>query len=270
MNDGVANTALPAFVERLIARGIAPIQPRYIAALTAERAPVEVGDGGADSARQWPAAVPSLKRKEPVDTLSSSRALPDRQQQHQQTPRSGPQTGTVPRLRAATAAAPPLALCNFTIRGEPCPFDAGDTRAGGRASSSCRFSHDAAAYVATKEPDLGPRCHVFDALAHCPHGVTCRFADAHGAAAQVNNAATAAASSVATSHSSASAAASSSFVSNRLPAGLAKQLRKRQVELPRAARITQLYEAYSTQNKTQFENVRSELNVAFVFILSLS
>ncbi|KAJ2384733.1 tRNA-dihydrouridine(47) synthase [NAD(P)(+)]-like protein [Coemansia sp. RSA 2611] len=44
---------------------------------------------------------------------------------------------------------------------------------------ACPNPHDVAAFMATKEPDLGTQCPVFDALGRCPFGLRCRFAMAH-------------------------------------------------------------------------------------------
>uniref|UniRef100_A0A6I8NWA1 tRNA-dihydrouridine(47) synthase [NAD(P)(+)] n=1 Tax=Ornithorhynchus anatinus TaxID=9258 RepID=A0A6I8NWA1_ORNAN len=43
----------------------------------------------------------------------------------------------------------------------------------------CRFLHNLASYMATKPPDLGDRCVLFDTFGKCIYGVTCRFAGAH-------------------------------------------------------------------------------------------
>uniref|UniRef100_A0A1I8GQ76 Eukaryotic translation initiation factor 3 subunit G n=1 Tax=Macrostomum lignano TaxID=282301 RepID=A0A1I8GQ76_9PLAT len=44
---------------------------------------------------------------------------------------------------------------------------------------TCRLSHDLPAYLATRPPDLGPSCFVFDTTGRCPSGALCRFAGAH-------------------------------------------------------------------------------------------
>uniref|UniRef100_A0AAY4CFK3 tRNA-dihydrouridine(47) synthase [NAD(P)(+)] n=1 Tax=Denticeps clupeoides TaxID=299321 RepID=A0AAY4CFK3_9TELE len=43
----------------------------------------------------------------------------------------------------------------------------------------CKFFHNVAEYMASKPPDLGDQCYLFDTLGKCPYGVSCRFAKAH-------------------------------------------------------------------------------------------
>ncbi|XP_015744201.2 tRNA-dihydrouridine(47) synthase [NAD(P)(+)]-like [Python bivittatus] len=45
--------------------------------------------------------------------------------------------------------------------------------------SKCRFLHDLKEYMATKPPDLGERCLLFETFGRCIYGATCRFAGAH-------------------------------------------------------------------------------------------
>ena len=59
-------------------------------------------------------------------------------------------------------------FCRSIMAGRACKF--GD---------KCRDSHDLAAYLLTKPPDLGPRCYVFDTHGRCPGGVSCRYGDSH-------------------------------------------------------------------------------------------
>ncbi|KAK3851053.1 hypothetical protein Pcinc_042278 [Petrolisthes cinctipes] len=44
---------------------------------------------------------------------------------------------------------------------------------------SCAFMHDVSAFLATKPPDLGPRCHNFHTFGRCPYGVVCRYGGEH-------------------------------------------------------------------------------------------
>ncbi|KAJ1989196.1 tRNA-dihydrouridine(47) synthase [NAD(P)(+)]-like protein [Coemansia spiralis] len=59
-------------------------------------------------------------------------------------------------------------LCHKLSIGKECSF--GD---------SCTFSHDVEGYLAQKEPDLGPTCHLFETFGTCKHGLRCRYANAH-------------------------------------------------------------------------------------------
>ena len=43
----------------------------------------------------------------------------------------------------------------------------------------CHFSHDVAAYMASKLPDLGERCVLFELFGECPYGLECRFGKSH-------------------------------------------------------------------------------------------
>jgi tRNA-dihydrouridine synthase 3 len=59
-------------------------------------------------------------------------------------------------------------LCQSFAQGGVCDY--GD---------KCRFNHDISKYLATKAPDIGSRCHVYDTYGTCPTGLTCRFGAAH-------------------------------------------------------------------------------------------
>ena len=43
----------------------------------------------------------------------------------------------------------------------------------------CRYMHDTANFMATKLPDVGDSCHVFDTFGVCLYGPACRFATSH-------------------------------------------------------------------------------------------
>lgn len=43
----------------------------------------------------------------------------------------------------------------------------------------CHFSHDIAAYMAKKPPDIGERCVLFELHGECPYGLECRFGRSH-------------------------------------------------------------------------------------------
>ncbi|XP_061597785.1 tRNA-dihydrouridine(47) synthase [NAD(P)(+)]-like [Cololabis saira] len=59
-------------------------------------------------------------------------------------------------------------LCLSVVKDKECSF--GD---------KCRFSHDVAEYMASKLPDIGERCYIYDTFGKCGYGLTCRFAKAH-------------------------------------------------------------------------------------------
>ena len=43
----------------------------------------------------------------------------------------------------------------------------------------CRYMHDTSAFMRSKLPDIGEKCHVFDTFGLCPYGTACRFASSH-------------------------------------------------------------------------------------------
>ncbi|KAJ1784202.1 tRNA-dihydrouridine synthase 3, partial [Coemansia sp. RSA 2399] len=59
-------------------------------------------------------------------------------------------------------------LCVRLSMGEDCPN--GD---------SCKFSHDVEGYLAQREPDLGPSCHLYETFGKCKYGLRCRYAGGH-------------------------------------------------------------------------------------------
>jgi tRNA-dihydrouridine synthase 3 len=61
-----------------------------------------------------------------------------------------------------------LKLCSTVSKGEVCSY-----------GESCRFNHDAMAYLERKAPDLGPTCFLFQKYGACPYGIACRFGDSH-------------------------------------------------------------------------------------------
>lgn len=58
-------------------------------------------------------------------------------------------------------------LCGNVVKGVKCMF------------TDCKYSHDILAYLANKEPDLGPVCHQFETFGFCSNGVMCRFGSSH-------------------------------------------------------------------------------------------
>eukprot|EP00696_Hemimastix_kukwesjijk_P011417 gnl/Hemi2/24330_TR8177_c0_g1_i1.p1 gnl/Hemi2/24330_TR8177_c0_g1~~gnl/Hemi2/24330_TR8177_c0_g1_i1.p1 ORF type:complete len:619 (-),score=180.01 gnl/Hemi2/24330_TR8177_c0_g1_i1:130-1986(-) len=59
-------------------------------------------------------------------------------------------------------------ICHNAAIGNVCPYGDG-----------CQYSHDVAAYLLTKPPDLGPTCYNFVSRGRCPYGATCCFASGH-------------------------------------------------------------------------------------------
>ncbi|RYY89367.1 hypothetical protein EON63_00790 [archaeon] len=58
-------------------------------------------------------------------------------------------------------------LCSFINRGETCPH------------ADCKYNHDALSYLATKLPDLGPSCLVYEKFGFCSNGLMCRYGASH-------------------------------------------------------------------------------------------
>ncbi|KAJ3181730.1 tRNA-dihydrouridine(47) synthase [NAD(P)(+)]-like protein [Geranomyces variabilis] len=82
-----------------------------------------------------------------------------------------PKRGGQNKNRARTRAQDEINLCSGIAVSGTCSHGDG-----------CRFSHDVAAYLAAKEPDLGATCPVFELFGRCRFGIKCRFAGAHTAA----------------------------------------------------------------------------------------
>ena len=61
-------------------------------------------------------------------------------------------------------------LCADVAIGEPCQKEEGRCKA---------ESHSVEAYLADKEPDIGPVCYVYDDRGYCPSGYKCRWLGAH-------------------------------------------------------------------------------------------
>ncbi|KAJ2155540.1 tRNA-dihydrouridine synthase 3 [Coemansia sp. RSA 1807] len=59
-------------------------------------------------------------------------------------------------------------LCRSVAIGEECTIGA-----------ACKSSHDVAAFMEKKEPDLGLQCPIFDEFGKCVFGLRCRYAMAH-------------------------------------------------------------------------------------------
>ena len=59
-------------------------------------------------------------------------------------------------------------LCHSVRQGAECSF-----------GQTCRFSHDVAAYMSAKPPDIGTTCLFYQQWGRCPFGLTCRFGAEH-------------------------------------------------------------------------------------------
>lgn len=59
-------------------------------------------------------------------------------------------------------------VCSYTVRQVVCPY-----------GEKCRYTHDTQSYLATKLPDIGDKCPLFERRGYCPYGVTCRFGSSH-------------------------------------------------------------------------------------------
>ena len=59
-------------------------------------------------------------------------------------------------------------LCHSVRQGAECSF-----------GQTCRFSHDVAAFMSAKPPDIGTTCVFYQQWGRCPFGLTCRFGAKH-------------------------------------------------------------------------------------------
>lgn len=59
-------------------------------------------------------------------------------------------------------------LCPMVIAETECPY-----------GGNCKFSHDVLDYLSKKEPDLGPKCLIYETFGKCAYGVACRFGRHH-------------------------------------------------------------------------------------------
>eukprot|EP01102_Stenamoeba_stenopodia_P013754 TRINITY_DN449_c0_g1_i1.p1 TRINITY_DN449_c0_g1~~TRINITY_DN449_c0_g1_i1.p1 ORF type:complete len:679 (-),score=175.96 TRINITY_DN449_c0_g1_i1:208-2094(-) len=64
----------------------------------------------------------------------------------------------------------PMNLCSIasTKGPEACPY-----------GESCKWGHDLDAYMAIKQPDIGPVCVSFELTGSCPNGIRCRYGASH-------------------------------------------------------------------------------------------
>lgn len=59
-------------------------------------------------------------------------------------------------------------LCPTIERGDACTY-----------GSSCKYNHDVATFLATKEKDIGEKCPVYEQFGYCINGLMCRYGDSH-------------------------------------------------------------------------------------------
>ena len=99
-----------------------------------------------------------MKRVSPEQYDGSENPGPPRKKQRGQN-RNRPRDKRVP---------PSERLCPSTKVNLACSFGDG-----------CYFSHDVAAYMATKPADIGGKCVFFELIGECPYGLECRFGSSH-------------------------------------------------------------------------------------------
>jgi len=144
-SDGYAHVK----AEYIVTASKPQIDPQYVAPLKRdllEAVTPAVTDIAADDEEQKPAAKrPKLKGK------NNRRPAPDYMER-----------------KCYNSKDASIVLCPSVRDGRVCTF--GD---------QCCFQHDLVAYLASRPPDIGTNCPVFDAMGHCFQGATCRYAGAH-------------------------------------------------------------------------------------------
>ncbi|KAJ1642647.1 tRNA-dihydrouridine(47) synthase [NAD(P)(+)]-like protein [Coemansia asiatica] len=128
-------------------KGIAPIKKQYLVESASKEKDQQV-EAPTATAIETEVSAEFTKEKEKPRGQNKNRRQQNKNKAHQQPTSSK--------------------LCVKISLGQPCSF--GD---------KCTFSHDVASYMASKEPDLGPRCIIFDTYGQCRYGLRCRFAKAH-------------------------------------------------------------------------------------------
>ncbi|KAF8055999.1 tRNA-dihydrouridine(47) synthase [NAD(P)(+)] [Scenedesmus sp. PABB004] len=133
--------------EELMARGIAPVKKQFLLPFVARQAPPAAAEPAAaePGGSGGPAGAPAPPPAEPKVAERKSRAAAKKER---------------------SAAAKGELCTNFAM---------------GRCGygESCKFSHDAAAFLAAKPPDLPGRCPFALVQPACPYGMTCRWAGSH-------------------------------------------------------------------------------------------
>ncbi|KAJ1661864.1 tRNA-dihydrouridine synthase 3 [Coemansia sp. RSA 1646] len=114
-------------------------------------------------------------------------------------------------------------LCMKLSMGEECPH--GD---------SCTYSHDVEGYLAAKEPDLGPTCHLYETFGKCKYGIRCRFAGGH--------------------QNEVGTIIEEPKLLNDTARDIQIRLRKKQITFPRTAEIDELLKSETTSDCKSNEN----------------
>ncbi|KAJ2437728.1 tRNA-dihydrouridine synthase 3, partial [Coemansia sp. RSA 2424] len=146
----------------VVERGVAPIKAEYRIVRRAEPAPPHTDSAEAPPRTDSAEAPPHTDSAEATVLGETTAQGPVKRTggQHQN-------RRSKAKERAARADQG-IRLCARIALGEACPI--GD---------KCTYSHDTAAYLAEKEPDLGATCVNFDVYGRCSYGLRCRFAGAH-------------------------------------------------------------------------------------------
>ena len=113
-------------------------------------------------------------RAEKIESKDDSGVVPSETEDNGLDPRvlspptGAPKAQSKPkRKRGDVKADPASRLCPAVSRGETCQLE------------SCSYLHDISAYLASKPPDLGPRCYNYDTYGYCNNSFMCRFGEAH-------------------------------------------------------------------------------------------
>ena len=117
-----------------------------------------------------------------------------------------------------------------------------------RFGEKCRYMHDLSSYLASKPPDIGDHCYLFDKLGRCPYGLACRFGSSHISATHEN-----------ITNEPVYDASRPSAVRNSLGKELQEKLRKRTLGFPRSDEyLSQLNKEASEKSVTCEESVTCE------------
>nr|XP_020636507.1 tRNA-dihydrouridine(47) synthase [NAD(P)(+)]-like [Pogona vitticeps] len=160
------------------AAGVAPIRAQYLstkeefhAYLDREGEPLPDEDGDEDVERDAagdPSEPPAKLQKLEEDQDKAPPEGPGKEATGPKGKRARGQNKSRPRVKPTDYEKHRLCLSIVQERGEKC-----------FVGPRCRFLHDVKEYLATKPPDLGERCVLYETFGRCNYGATCRFAGAH-------------------------------------------------------------------------------------------